>query len=119
MSPIPWLEEVQRAIVKLAGRYVPFAQHGGTRAKRIAKGLVGKGQCQYSIPRDRRGISPIGEKPRSDLPGQEIGGRRFECTCQPPSISEAAVRKPRVRHLTVFWGTAGGAGARIFCPGAC
>lgn len=36
------LEVVQREIIKTCGRYVPFAQHGGTGAKRIARGLVGK-----------------------------------------------------------------------------
>ena len=36
------LEHVQREIIRTAGRYVPFAQHGGTGAKEIARGLVGK-----------------------------------------------------------------------------
>lgn len=36
------LEVVQREIMRTAGRYVPFAQHGGTGAKKVARGLVGK-----------------------------------------------------------------------------
>ncbi len=36
------LEHVQREIIRVTGRYVPFAQHGGTGAKAIARGLVGK-----------------------------------------------------------------------------
>jgi fructose/tagatose bisphosphate aldolase len=33
---------VQRRITDVAGRYVPFAQHGGTGAAHLARGLVGK-----------------------------------------------------------------------------
>jgi fructose/tagatose bisphosphate aldolase len=36
------LEVVQSRIYHKTGRYVPFAQHGGTGAARLAKGLVGK-----------------------------------------------------------------------------
>lgn len=36
------LEVVQREILKAVGTYVPFAQHGGTGASKVAKGLVGK-----------------------------------------------------------------------------
>ena len=36
------LETVQREIIKAAGRYVPFAQHGGTGAQEVARGLVAK-----------------------------------------------------------------------------
>ena len=36
------LEAVQRQILKETGRYTPFAQHGGTGAKRVVKGLVAK-----------------------------------------------------------------------------
>lgn len=36
------LEVVQREIMKTIGRYVPFAQHGGTGARTLARGLVGK-----------------------------------------------------------------------------
>lgn len=36
------LEIVQREIMKVAGRYVPFAQHGGTGAREVARGLVAK-----------------------------------------------------------------------------
>ena len=36
------LETVQREIVNQAGYYAPFAQHGGTGAKNLAKGLVAK-----------------------------------------------------------------------------
>ncbi len=36
------LETVQREIMRVSGRYVAFAQHGGTGAKEIARGLVGK-----------------------------------------------------------------------------
>ncbi len=36
------LEAVQREIIKVTGGYVPFAQHGGTGAKSVARGLVGK-----------------------------------------------------------------------------
>jgi len=36
------LETVQRRILQRTGRYVPFAQHGGTGAAFLARGLVGK-----------------------------------------------------------------------------
>lgn len=36
------LEAVHRAVLEETGRYVPFAQHGGTGASYIARGLVGK-----------------------------------------------------------------------------
>ncbi len=36
------IEVVQRTILLEAGRYVPFAQHGGTGAASVARGLVGK-----------------------------------------------------------------------------
>lgn len=36
------LETVQRAIIRRTGRYVPFAQHGGTGAASLARGLVAK-----------------------------------------------------------------------------
>lgn len=36
------LETVQREIISEAGYYAPFAQHGGTGAKQLAKGLVAK-----------------------------------------------------------------------------
>lgn len=36
------LEAVQREILRLTGRYVPFAQHGGTGARSVARGLVAK-----------------------------------------------------------------------------
>jgi fructose/tagatose bisphosphate aldolase len=36
------LEVVQREIIRAVGRYIPFAQHGGTGAKEVARGLVGK-----------------------------------------------------------------------------
>ncbi len=36
------LEAVQTRILRATGRYVPFAQHGGTGAAHLARGLVGK-----------------------------------------------------------------------------
>lgn len=36
------LEVVQRTILERTGRYVPFAQHGGTGAAALARGLVAK-----------------------------------------------------------------------------
>lgn len=36
------LEAVQSRLLRAAGRYVPFCQHGGTGAARLALGLVGK-----------------------------------------------------------------------------
>lgn len=36
------LQAVQTRITQVTGRYVPFAQHGGTGAARLALGLVGK-----------------------------------------------------------------------------
>ncbi|MGI6620715.1 MAG: class II fructose-bisphosphate aldolase [Bacillota bacterium] len=36
------LETVQREIIKEAGYYAPFAQHGGTGARQLARGLVAK-----------------------------------------------------------------------------
>lgn len=36
------LEVVQTSLFKSLGRYIPFAQHGGTGAAKVARGLVGK-----------------------------------------------------------------------------
>ncbi|MCR4397609.1 MAG: class II fructose-bisphosphate aldolase [Firmicutes bacterium] len=36
------LVAVHREVARATGRYVPFAQHGGTGAARLARGLVGK-----------------------------------------------------------------------------
>lgn len=36
------LKAVQREIIREVGYYVPFAQHGGTGAKKLARGLVAK-----------------------------------------------------------------------------
>jgi len=36
------LRVVQRRIMEVTGRYVPFAQHGGTGAARLVRGFVGK-----------------------------------------------------------------------------
>jgi len=36
------LTTVQRRILQVTGRYVPFAQHGGTGAAQLVRGLVGK-----------------------------------------------------------------------------
>jgi len=36
------LEVVQAALFRALGRYIPFAQHGGTGAAQVARGLVGK-----------------------------------------------------------------------------
>lgn len=36
------LEVVHREVLQTVGRYVPFAQHGGTGAASLARGLVGK-----------------------------------------------------------------------------
>lgn len=36
------LKTVQGSVLKETGRYVPFAQHGGTGAAEVARGLVGK-----------------------------------------------------------------------------
>ncbi len=45
------LEETQRALMLELGRYVPFAQHGGTGAANLARGLVGKNNIntQYLV----------------------------------------------------------------------
>lgn len=91
------LEEVQRAIVKLAGRYVPFAQHGGTGAKRIAKGLVGKDNvntlflvtaAQYFAYHTEKNREAIYQGKKS-----AAGASMYLSAAH--SISEAAVRKLR------------------------
>ena len=45
------LEATQRALLERTGRYVPFAQHGGTGAAELARGLVGKNNIntQYLV----------------------------------------------------------------------
>ncbi len=70
------LETVQREILKANGSYVPFAQHGGTGAGSIARGLVGKNNVSTHflvtaarsvaahVERNREGIS-LGKKSAS------------------------------------------------------
>jgi len=45
------LETTQRALMLECGRYIPFAQHGGTGAATLARGLVGKNNIntQYLV----------------------------------------------------------------------
>jgi len=45
------LETVQRALFQELGEYIPFAQHGGTGAAQVIKGLVGKNNIntQYLV----------------------------------------------------------------------
>lgn len=45
------LETVQRSLYQELGEYIPFAQHGGTGAARVARGLVGKNNIntQYLV----------------------------------------------------------------------
>jgi len=45
------LEATQRALLLQVGRYIPFAQHGGTGAAKLARGLVGKNNIntQYLV----------------------------------------------------------------------
>jgi len=45
------LETVQRGLYQELGEYIPFAQHGGTGAARVIKGLVGKNNIntQYLV----------------------------------------------------------------------
>ncbi len=45
------LEATQRALLSETGRYIPFAQHGGTGAARLLRGLVGKNNIntQYLV----------------------------------------------------------------------
>ena len=45
------LEATQRALLLEVGRYIPFAQHGGTGAAKLARGLVGKNNIntQYLV----------------------------------------------------------------------
>lgn len=45
------LEATQRALLQRTGRYIPFAQHGGTGAAELARGLVGKNNIntQYLV----------------------------------------------------------------------
>jgi len=45
------LEATQRALMLETGRYIPFAQHGGTGAAKLARGLVGKNNIntQYLV----------------------------------------------------------------------
>lgn len=89
------LEVVQRQILRETGRYVPFAQHGGTGAKRVLKGLVAKDNVNtLFLVTAARALAQHIEKNREAInEGQKSASGVDMYLSASRSIMEATVRK--------------------------
>lgn len=69
------LEVVQNTLYKAIGHYVPFAQHGGTGAARVARGLVGKNNVNTHFL--VAGANAIGEYSIKNIEGIRAGDKKY------------------------------------------
>ena len=69
------LEAIQRALMVECGRYIPFAQHGGTGAASLARGLVGKNNIntQYLVD----GANFLADHVEASVEGIRAGDKKF------------------------------------------
>ncbi|MGI6343836.1 MAG: class II fructose-bisphosphate aldolase [Bacillota bacterium] len=69
------LEVVQRKLFETAGRYVPFAQHGGTGAASVVRGLVGKNNINthYLVA----GACSLADHVEQNLAGIRAGDKKY------------------------------------------
>lgn len=90
------LRAVQSRIREVTGRYVPFAQHGGTGAARLVRGLVGKNNVNthFLVAAANRMADWI----QADLEGIRAGVKSACGTDLYAAVSEA-VRKATVEKL--------------------
>ena len=89
------LEVVQRTLYKTVGRYIPFAQHGGSGAAKVARGLVGKNNVNTHFL--VAGATAIGEYSVQNIEGIRAGDKKY-CgttifTSYVTAVAEAALFK--------------------------
>ncbi|MBT9153072.1 MAG: hypothetical protein DDT35_01299 [Firmicutes bacterium] len=69
------IEVVQSALYRSLGRYIPFAQHGGSGAAKIARGLVGKNNVNtYFLV---AGSSAVGEYAVTNIDSIRAGDKKY------------------------------------------
>jgi fructose/tagatose bisphosphate aldolase len=69
------LEVVQTALFKSLGRYIPFAQHGGTGAAKVARGLVGKNNVNTHFL--VAGAAAMAEYGLANIAGIRAGDKKY------------------------------------------
>ena len=69
------LEVVQSTLYKTIGRYIPFAQHGGSGAAKVARGLVGKNNVNTHFL--VAGATAIGEYSVNNIEGIRAGDKKY------------------------------------------
>lgn len=69
------LEVVQATLYRTVGRYIPFAQHGGTGAAKVARGLVGKNNVNTLFLVS--GALAIGEYSVKNIEGMRAGDKKY------------------------------------------
>lgn len=69
------LQVVQRALFLACGRYIPFAQHGGTGAASVERGLVGKNNINthYLVA----GANSLADHVASHMDGIRAGDKKY------------------------------------------
>jgi fructose/tagatose bisphosphate aldolase len=89
------LEVVQRQILKTTGRYIPFAQHGGTGAKRVSRGLVGKDNINtlFLVTAAQYLAHHTGENREAIFQGKKSASGASMYLSASRSIMKAAVKK--------------------------
>ncbi len=89
------LETVQRQILKTTGRYVPFAQHGGTGAKRVSRGLVAKDNVNtlFLVTAAQYFAQHTDKNREAIMQGKKSASGASMYVSASRSIMEAAVRK--------------------------
>lgn len=69
------LKVVQTTLYRTLGRYIPFAQHGGTGAAKVARGLVGKNNVNTHFLVS--GALAIGEYSVKNIEGMRAGDKKY------------------------------------------
>jgi len=69
------IEVVQAALYNALGRYIPFAQHGGSGAAKIARGLVGKNNVNTHFLVD--GSLAVGEYAVAHIAAIRAGDKKY------------------------------------------
>jgi len=89
------LEVVQREIIKVTGRYVPFAQHGGTGAKKVARGLVGKNNVNtyFLVTAARHLMNHVLENRKAIEQGKKSACNSAVYLSTAKAVMEATVKK--------------------------
>ncbi|MDP3486454.1 MAG: class II fructose-bisphosphate aldolase, partial [Bacillota bacterium] len=69
------LQVVQSTLIKNIGRYIPFAQHGGSGAAKVARGLVGKNNVNTHFL--VAGATAMGEYSVANIEGIRAGDKKY------------------------------------------